>query len=76
MYPMAIFLRNFSPNEFMYFLGNIPDIRGIDIFNFSAEQEITIGSDTWIVFPQTIRTEANIVDRSYYQGFAYKKVIA
>ena len=74
MYPFALFLRDYT-TSFIYFLGNMPDIRGINIFNFAEAQEITIGTDTWIVFPQAKRTESNVIDRTYYQGFAYKKVI-
>lgn len=72
LYPWAIFLRDFTAN-FVYFLGDIPDIRGVDMFNFSPGQEITVGSDIWIVFPQVRRTEANIVGRTYYAGIAYRK---
>lgn len=75
MYPLGYFVRDFT-NSFLYFIGNFPDIRGIDIFNLAPGQEITIGSDVWIVFPQTRRTEDNVNDRTYYQGFAYKKVTA
>ena len=75
MYPFAIFLRDFT-NDFVYFLGNIPDIRGIDMFNFSAGQSVTIGSDTWFLFPQVRRTEDNVVGRTYYSGIAYKQVTA
>tara|TARA_R110002167_G_scaffold143958_2_gene333672 strand:- start:25303 stop:26322 length:1020 start_codon:yes stop_codon:yes gene_type:complete len=75
MYPLAIFTRDFT-NQFVYFLGNVPDIRGVDMFNFAAGQEVTIGSDTWVLFPQVRRTEDNIVGRTYYSGIAYKKVTA
>ena len=75
MYPLAIFTRDFT-NQFVYFLGNVPDIRGVDLFNFAAGQEVTIGSDTWVLFPQVRRTEDNIVGRTYYSGIAYKKVTA
>lgn len=73
--PLAIFTRDFV-NEFVYFLGNIPDIRMIDMFNFAAEQEVTIGSDVWIVFPQVRRTEDNVVGRTYYSGLAYRRETA
>jgi hypothetical protein len=73
MYPLAIFTRDFT-NNFVYVLGNIPDIRGVDIFNFSPGQEVTVGSDVWIVFPSARRTEDNVIPRTYYQGIAYKKV--
>jgi len=75
MYPLAIFTHDFA-NNFIYYLGSVADIRGIDIFHFSAGQEVTVGSDTWVVFPSSRRTEDNIVNRTYYQGIAYKKVTA
>jgi hypothetical protein len=73
--PLAIFTRDFT-NDFVYFLGNIPDIRMVDIFNFAAGQEVTIGSDTWVLFPQVRRTEDDVTGRTYYAGIAYKKVTA
>jgi len=75
MYPWAIFLRDFT-NDYAYFLGDIPDIRGVDIFNFTAGQEVTVGSDVWLFFPQVRRTEDDVIGRTYYQGIAYKKVTA
>jgi hypothetical protein len=75
MYPFAIFVRDFT-NNYVYYLGDIPDQRGVNIKNFSPGQEVTIGSDTWIIFPQVSRTEDNIVGRTYYSGIAYKKVTA
>lgn len=73
--PLAIFTRDFN-NDYCYFLGNIPDIRMIDIANFAPGQEVTIGSDVWVLFPQVRRTEDNIIGRTYYSGLAYKKVTA
>lgn len=75
MHPWSIFLRDFTLNN-IYFIGDIPDIRGVDMFNFTAGQEVTVGSDVWIFFPQVRRTEDNIVGRTYYAGTAYKKVTA
>lgn len=71
--PLAVFTRDFT-NDFAYYLGEIPDIRLIEIRNFSAAQEVTIGSDTWVIFPQVRRTEDSVVGRTYYSGVAYKKV--
>ena len=73
MYPLAIFTRDFT-NSYVYYLGNVPDIRGVDILNFSPGQEVTIGSDVWIIFPSSRRTEDSIINRSFYQGVAYRKV--
>jgi hypothetical protein len=73
--PMAIFTRDFT-NEFAYFLGQIADVRAVNMFNFASGQEVTIGSDTWVLFPQARRTEDNVFSRTYYAGLAYKKVTA
>ena len=75
MYPQAIFTYDFS-NNFTYFLGTIPDIRGVEIFNFAPGQEVTVGSDVWVFFPTGRRTEDAVLNRTYYQGVAYKKVTA
>jgi hypothetical protein len=75
MYPLTIWTYDYT-NNFVYYLGNIPDIRGLSIFNFSPGQEVTIGSDVWILFPASRRTEDSIINRTYYVGIAYKKVTA
>ena len=75
MYPLGVFLRDWT-NDFTYFLGSQPDVRGIDMFNFASGQTVTIGSDQWVLFPTARRTEDNVINRTYYQGFAYKKVTA
>jgi len=75
MYPLAIFVNDYV-NDYVYFLGSVPDIRGIDITYFAPGQEITIGSDVWVVFPTARRTSDNVVNRTYFQGIAYKKVTA
>tara|TARA_R110000796_G_scaffold41179_2_gene101991 strand:+ start:36413 stop:37441 length:1029 start_codon:yes stop_codon:yes gene_type:complete len=75
MYPLTIWTLDF-PNNFTYFLGSIPDIRGLSMFNFTPGQEVTIGSDVWVLFPASRRTEDGIINRTYYSGIAYKKVTA
>ena len=52
----------------------MPDARGINIRNFASKQEVTVGSDTWVLFPISKRTTAASTDTSYYSGVAYKKV--
>lgn len=56
------------------FLGNLPDIRGVDLRNFGQEEEVVVGSDTWVLFPSGRRTSDNVSFRTYFQGVAYKKV--
>ena len=61
----------------IYPLGQMPDVRGVQIKDFSAGQEIVEGSDTWVVFPSAKKaaSESSIVaGTSAYQGIAYKKV--
>lgn len=55
-------------------LGYMPDVRALNIRNFSPEEEVTIGSDTWVVFPFSRRTTANVLNRSAFSGVAYRKV--
>ena len=75
MYPFTVFARDYTTgDEKFYLMGKIPDTRGIDIYNFSPAQEVTIGSDTWQIFPASRRTEDAVEGRTYYQGIAYKKI--
>lgn len=57
-----------------YLLGYMADVRAVNNRNFEPGVEVTIGADTWIVFPLSIRTEANVDFRSTYGGIMYKKV--
>jgi hypothetical protein len=60
--------------DYVYLLGYMPDIRFLNIRNFAPKQEVTIGSDTWVIFPTSQRTESAGTDSTYYSGIAYKKV--
>lgn len=72
-YPISCWYRNPSTN-FVYFLGYMPDMRGVNLKSFAAKDEIVIGSDTWVVFPTSEKTTSAVSSRSYNQGIAYKKV--
>lgn len=74
MYPIGLFHRE-TDND-CYFLGFQPDVRGVNIKNFSNKQEVTIGSDVWVFFPLAQRTATPGTDRTYNSGVAYKKVTA
>lgn len=65
MYPIVLYLVD---NSKIYLLGQMADVRGVSMKLFAPEQEITIGSDTWVVFPP------NEKNSSSNQGIAYKKV--
>ena len=75
LYPIVQYYWDRTANQVYGPLGSMPDVRGISIRNFSAEQEITIGGDTWVVFPARRRSEAgNQIAYTNYQGIAYKQV--
>lgn len=55
-------------------LGRQPDIAVVNIKNLSVAEEITIGSETWIVFPW-VRKQFTLgnVEESWNAGWAYRK---
>ncbi len=58
-------------------LGEMPDIGGVSIRNFSPGQEVTVGADTWNVFPSARKARADTeagAGFSQYQGIAYRQV--
>lgn len=55
----------------------VPDIYRINIRDYSPGEEITVGTDTYVVFPLINKDAANILDGegySGYEGLAYKKI--
>lgn len=73
MYSIHAYYRD--PNNVRaYLLGYMSDVRALNIRNFEAAEEVTVGSDTWVIFPLSIRTTAAVANRSLYSGIAYKKV--
>lgn len=61
-------------NPRVQLLGYMPDIRSINVRNFSAAQEVTVGGETWVVFPLSIKSTAAVANRSLFGGVAYRKV--
>lgn len=74
-YPIGLFYRDFT-NSNAYFLGFQPDVRGINIRFFVPKEEVTIGSDVWVMFPASQKSTAATANASLYLGVAYKKVTA
>jgi len=72
--PIPVFYRDPS-NPRVQYLGRMPDVRFLNIKNFEPEQEITIGSDVWVVFPHSLKTQSLIVNHSQNLGIAYRKVV-
>lgn len=60
-------------------VAKIPDVYRVNMKSLDAEEEITIGSDTYVVFP-LINKDANntVAGEGYsgYEGLAYKKITA
>lgn len=60
-------------------VAKIPDVYRVNMKSLDAEEEITIGSDTYVVFP-VINKDANntVAGEGYsgYEGLAYKKITA
>lgn len=68
-----------SQGELCVFLGQMPNFRHVRIDTLSAGDDITVGSDTWTVFPRKRKTSLDELDNSYTigsgpGGWAYKKV--
>jgi len=56
-------------------ISQMRDVRGISIANFQARDQITIGSDTWHVFPSGKRwpDTGSLNNTTGYQGLMYKE---
>jgi hypothetical protein len=58
-------------------MSQMKDVRGLNIREFTAGDEIVVGGDTWVVFPsaeKAISDSVSTMGSSLYQGIAYKKV--
>ena len=60
-------------------VAQVPDLFRVNMSSLDPEQEISIGSDTYVVFPMTNKDSQNTLDNEGYTGFeglAYKKITA
>jgi len=74
MYQIALFYVD-EVSDHAYYLGNMIDVRGLNNRHFTPGEEVVIGSDTWVVFPMSIRTATlTVALSSAYSGIAYRKV--
>lgn len=77
MYPIISYYWRRSPDEVYGPMGQMKDVRGVNIRDFAAGDEITVGSDVWVVFPAGVKSTSDTMSGtgfSGYQGIAYKKV--
>ncbi len=68
-YPIHVWYKNPSTADY-YPLGYMEGVRGVNIRYIAPEQEVVIGSDTWVFFP----TEQKTSLRTDNQGIMYLKV--
>ncbi len=60
-------------------VARVPDVFRVNMKSRDAEEEITVGSDTYTVFPLMNKDSANTLENegySGYEGLAYKKITA
>jgi hypothetical protein len=83
MAPIVSFHWLRSPDELYGPMGQMKDVRMVNIRDFDGGEEITIASDVWVMFPsykKSIDVNGDPDDgnssagESGYQGIAYKKV--
>jgi len=76
IYPIVVSYWDRTANEVYGPLGQMPDVGGVSLKNYASEQEITVGSDTWVVFPSFRRRDVDASGAGFtnLQGIAYKKV--
>lgn len=73
--PNAIFYREVtSTPDVDYLLGFQPDVRTLNMKNFTAQDTFTVGSDTWQVFPSVLKQFTNTsTEESRNLGVAYRR---
>lgn len=77
MYPVIPFYWRRSPDELYGPMGQMKDVRMVNNRDFAAGDEITVGSDTWVIFPAGVKSTGDTMTGTGVSGFcgiAYKKV--
>jgi len=73
-YPIGCFHWD-RTDDAVRFLGWQKDVRGVNIQHFVGGDEVTVGSDTWVLFPSYFKqTGVTATGTTAWQGIAYKKV--
>ena len=74
-YPISLFYVDNSAN-FVYHLGYMADVRGVNIDSMAPADIVTIGGEDWVFFPTSQKTTVSSSNRSYNQGIMYRKELA
>lgn len=77
-FTLPIFVERASANTYSY-IGDVPDLRLVNMAYINPGDEITIGTDTWRILPAcskgtTVGTFQSAVISSGNYGFAFRKV--
>lgn len=73
MYPINCYYDNPAADRW-YPIGYMKDVRGMNIRYYNGGDEITVGSDTWVVFPARYKTIVSSTAGTRNLGIAYRKV--
>ncbi len=74
--PIPVMVRdlNTAPDS-LYYLGEQPDVALVNMANFNPGDTITVGSDTWFVFPWVRKQKLEVnTEESWNAGIAYKQI--
>jgi hypothetical protein len=71
-YPILTWYYNTTNGEVQP-LGWMKDVRGVNMEFLSPGDELTVGGETWVVFPTWRKYEGVITNTSGYQAWAYRK---
>jgi len=76
MWPIATLYRDTTATPDVWiWLGEMPDIAGINMAYFSGGDIITVGGQDWVIFPVVRNQYLNAdTEESWNAGVAYKKV--
>jgi len=72
MYPIECYYQDVS-NSRVYYLGYMPDVRGVNIRYFAPRDVVTIGGDDWYFFPSRQKSVGNGATTTNNQGIAYRR---
>lgn len=72
--PVIYYDKNATPDTVRW-IGEQPDVAVMNMASFTPGQSITIGSDTWMVFPLVRKQKLEVdTEESWMAGYAYKKI--
>lgn len=71
-YPIELYYQDVT-NSRVYYLGRMPDVRGVNIRNFAARDVVAYGGDDWYFFPAQQKSVGNSSTGTNNQGIAYRR---